>query len=276
VRADDVVKRVAASIADGSPKELLRAACFSLVVDDYEGLTRAHIERLHELSRAWWARYDALTDEQLAELDDTTLRYYRQIYHPPTPEPAHDETSGPREPRAGMTRIDLPPISDQEARWIVRCLQSEDHMREFGHYARLVKDDGALPIEPLLSVEKVRVYGHAIAPEYRTRRLARPWSTRRRRWEYELIEDALLAACIRRGRLTGRERNRVAWRLVPYMPLLAEKTVGTHTKRIESALVRRGVFERISRQCVRVTEQGERIVREQLIASWIKYAVREG
>jgi hypothetical protein len=271
----EVVARVERCIASGTPEDLERAVYCSLLINEYEHVTRDHLERLHELSVDWWARYDTLNDAELDEIDEESVRYYRHLYPPPTPEPEHDDSSAPREPERGRTRSDLPPITELEAEWMVRCLESEDNVREFAHYAGLVGEDGALPIEPLLTLENRRVYGHAIAPRYRSKRMPRPWGTRRRRWEYELVEDALLAAAIGRGRLTGRERYRVVWRLVPYMPLLDEKAIHSNAKRIQSGLLRRGVFERVSCQCVRLTEDGARRIREQLVEAWLPYAVEE-
>lgn len=275
MNASDVVLKIERSIGQGTPKELMRAACYSIVIDDFGGLTRAHVDRLHDLSRSWWAAYDGFSDEQLAEIDHQTVEFYKAAYGPPTPEPEHRGTNSPREPMRGMTQSGLPPISELEAKWILRCLDNEDHMREFAHYASLVGIDGALPIEPLLAIENRSVYGHALSPVYRARQIDRAWGTRRKVWEYELIEDALLAATIGSGRLLGRERNRVAWRLVPYLPRLGEKAINTHAKRIESELLRRGVFRRISRQCVRLTEDAAHRVAEQLVPAWISYSVED-
>lgn len=275
MNASDVVLKVERSISEGTPKELMRAACYSIVIDDFDGLTRAHVDRLHDLSRSWWAAYDGFSDEQLAEIDSQTVEFYRSAYGPPTPQPEHLAASAPREPMRGKTQTRLPPISELEAKWILRCLESEDHMREFAHYGSLVGVDGALPIEPLLAIENRSVYGHALSPIYRARKIDRSWGTRRKVWEYELIEDALLASTIGSGRLLGRERNRIAWRLVPYLPRLGEKAIHTHTKRIESELLRRGVFIRISQQCVRLTEEAARRVAEQLVPAWIYYSVED-
>lgn len=276
MNAIEVLQKVERSIEMGTPTELMRAACFSIVIDDFEGVNRAVVERLHELSRAWWARYDALTDEQLAEFDRDTVRYYRSCYQPPTPEPEHRYPDAPCEPERSMTRLDAPPISELEAAWIVRCMENDDHVREFGHYAALIGPDGALPIEPLLAVEKLCVYGHAVSSAYRARSISRAWGSRRKRWEYELIEDALLAGAVRSGQVTGRERNRIVWRLVPYLPGLTGKAIHTQAKRIESDLLRRGVFERVSRQCVRLTEDGTSRVHHRLVPAWLPFAVEEG
>ena len=55
VNASDVVLKIEWSIGERTPRELMRAACSSIVIDDFGGLTRAHVDRLHDLSRSWWA-----------------------------------------------------------------------------------------------------------------------------------------------------------------------------------------------------------------------------
>ena len=271
--ASELIDGIEESIAAHEPRELRRAACWALVVSDYDGYDETQALRLRELARHWWGVYETLSESDRAQIDRGIVKHFRAVYPPGPRDIRQIHSAALPEPVEPFVNAMLTPITVTERDLILSRLEDDDGVREVFEYAGAVGPDGALPLPPLLVDNELVVYGHAIVRLYREGTIGRTWGVRRTRWEYQLLEDTLLARAVTEGRLSGHARNTYALYTKPYVPRLAERQILNHARRIERDLVRRGLFERINRHVVACSDACAQTLVDDLIPAWLEFAI---
>jgi len=258
------------------PKQLSRAAALAIIISEMDGYDqKSHGTQISELARIWWETFELLPEHAINQVDASIVRLLRGFYPPELPDLRSTHPWALNEPVSEEANASLDPITDDERDLILSRLDTEDGVREVFENIGAVNQDGRLPLEPLLVVEELVVFGHAIVNLYHDGSIGRTWGVNRSRWEYQFIEDLLLARTVTEGHLSGRARNTYARFTKPYLPLLTERQILSHARRIERDLVKRGLLERINHQTVRCTEQGEAGAIDDLVPAWLEFAIEE-
>jgi len=273
MNAAEVISLIQEWIESRDPKQLSRAAAYTMVVPYLEGFNQNHGMQLRELARVWWATYETLPESAINQIDMDIISRFCACYSPGPHDIRCAHPSALTEPVSEEVNASLEPITDDERDLILSRLDSEDGVREVFENVGAVSPDGCLPLPPLLVVEELVVFGHAIVDLYRDGSIDRTWGVDRRRWEFQLIEDTLLARTGTKGRLSGHARNTYARYMKPYLPLMSERQILKHARRIERDLLKRSLLERINHQTVRCTEKGEADAIDDLIPVWLEFAI---
>jgi hypothetical protein len=270
------IKLIQQWINTGDPKQLSRAAALAIISSTIEGYDqKRHGMQLCELAQDWWATFELLPEHVIHQVDASIVVTFRDFYPPEPHDIPSTHPSALTEPVTEEVNASLDPITDDERDLILSSLDTEDSVREVFENIGAVSQNGRLPLTPLLVVEELVVFGHVIVNLYRDGSIDRTWGVNRRRWEYQFIEDTLIARTVTEGRLSGHARNTYARFMKPCLPLLTERQILSHARRIERDLVKRGLMERVNRQTVRCTELGEAEAIDDLIPAWLEFAIEE-
>jgi len=176
----------------------------------------------------------------------------------------------PRGPSLPVSKLGDPgtPIDEGDTAELLDFIDTEDGLREWIRYGRF-SVNGQLPVLPLITLDTAKIYGSAVAPMYRERRIQRTWAPAGWQPDVALIEDyLLLLAALRTGGLARSAWSSTLMRVRPYVRSLTNRDIYRVAQRVAGDLRDWRLVTLPDAERLVPTNRGYSVVRESLLPLW--------